>query len=313
MRDIVIIGGGLSGLSAAYELEQLGVPYRLIEVKKRLGGSLMTTRREGFLMDDGPFAFHLPPDWPLLTELGLSDALYTVTSPAGKPWQAFKGGTASLTDALAQRLTGTVIRRMAVSSIGQLDNRFTLCMENGLMWDAGALIVAAPARHVERMFRTLRPAISERLLDYPYDTILRVAFGVQCEAFQPPGKRIWDMAIPYYYETDHPERVPPGGLLLQLAFRCKAGEMPTPDALLATLRRRLKLPEVITSAVTYWPEADPLAPFSPGHEANMAAIESQLPEGVALIGSDYSHPNLATRVEQGRAAARRIAAWAAGG
>ncbi len=313
IRDVVIIGGGLSGLSAAYELELRGVPYRLIEVKKQLGGSLCSTRREGFLMDDGPFAFHLPAEWPLLTELGLSDSLYPLTSPAGKSWQVFKEGTASLVNALAGRLTGTIIHRMAVSSIGQLDERFTLCMENGLMWDAGALIVAAPARHAERMFRTLRPEVSQRLAGFPYDTVVRVGIGVRREAFQHPGRRIWDMAVAYYYETDHPDRVPSDGLLIQLGLRFQAGQIPTPDELITMLQSRLNLPEIVTNVVTHWPEADPLAHLSAGYEANMRTIETLLPPGVALIGSDYRQTDLVGRVEQGRAAARRIAAWAAGG
>lgn len=48
MRDVVIIGGGLSGLAAAYELEKHNVDYTLIEVKRELGGSIRTLKKDDF-------------------------------------------------------------------------------------------------------------------------------------------------------------------------------------------------------------------------------------------------------------------------
>jgi monoamine oxidase len=45
--DVVIIGAGMSGLSAAHELEQLGFDCRVIEARDRVGGRVQTNRREG--------------------------------------------------------------------------------------------------------------------------------------------------------------------------------------------------------------------------------------------------------------------------
>ena len=42
MPDVIIIGGGLTGLSAAFELEKLGIAYTLIEVKGRLGSNIVS-------------------------------------------------------------------------------------------------------------------------------------------------------------------------------------------------------------------------------------------------------------------------------
>jgi hypothetical protein len=41
----------------------------------------------------------------------------------------------------------------------------------------------------------------------------------------------------------------------------------------------------------------------------MAALESLLPEGIALAGSDFNGLGLAERVAGGRNAARKVAAW----
>src|SRR5262245_17787663 len=129
MRDVVIVGGGLSGLAAAIELETLKIPYRLIEVKNRLGGSIATQQRDGFIFDTGAFAFPRAADWAFLAELGLEDAVMPINDWHLGRMVAFKQGTQMLTDALTERVNGTAIHRMAVSSLGDFEGRFALCME----------------------------------------------------------------------------------------------------------------------------------------------------------------------------------------
>lgn len=52
-RPVNIIGGGMSGLSAAYKLQQFGIPYELHERSAYWGGKLQTTQLEGFSLDHG--------------------------------------------------------------------------------------------------------------------------------------------------------------------------------------------------------------------------------------------------------------------
>jgi protoporphyrinogen oxidase len=307
MPNVVIIGGGLTGLAAAYELEQQQIPYTLIEVKERLGGSIATERRTGFLLDGGPMAIPGSGDWPFLAELGLADAVYRLPEQPGGDYFAFKEGTQTLVDALASHLTGQVMLRMAVSSVGRMDNHYTICLENGLMLTASALIVAAPARYAERMMRSLEPEIAERLADYRYDTIMRVSLGYRCEDIRLPLDLPWDVAMASAHWTDHPSRVPPDHLLIQLGIRIPPNRA-TPEALVATLQEQLGWPRPIAARVDYWPEADPLTCLVPGHQANMDAIARLLPERVALVGSDYRARRFEERVTQGREAAHKIGA-----
>ena len=60
--------------------------------------------------------------------------------------------------------------------------------------------------------------------------------------------------------------------------------------------------------VDYWPESHCLHEYLDNHAQVMQAIESRLPAGVALIGSDYNGSQVEVRVEHGRAAAQKIVA-----
>ena len=162
MRDVVVIGGGLSGLAACYELDKHDIRYTLIEVKERLGGSIDSQLDDGFVTDACAFAFAPIQDAELLNALGLGDAVFD-WAPGRR---GFRAGSGVLIDAMSRALTGGKLLRMAVSSIGRWKGRYTLCLENGMVLDAGSVIVAAPARYAERMFYNLAPEISSRLRDY---------------------------------------------------------------------------------------------------------------------------------------------------
>ncbi|MFW5748467.1 MAG: FAD-dependent oxidoreductase [Chloroflexota bacterium] len=314
MRDVVIIGGGLSGLAAAWELEQSGVSYTLIEVKPRLGGSIHTVRVNGFCFDSGPMAHHLtnPSGFEAyLVRLGLSEQV-TVTDDGRL---AFIHGTHTLVETLAAQITAPVMRRMAVSTLGIMEpDRYSICLENGMLLDARALIVAAPARYAERMFYTLTPEISHQLLDYRYDTITRISAGytgpgyADLNVMYPPDAPIADTS-----RLTHPARLPDaGGAIVQAALRIEPGEMPQdPVGELAALMRWPLNPDA--DHIATWTESDPVMWRMTDHIRRMTTIRALLPQGVALAGSDYVHsdgpPRLDERVQQGQTAADRVLAY----
>jgi oxygen-dependent protoporphyrinogen oxidase len=71
--SIVIVGGGISGLSTAYYLAKAGVSSTLIEKRPRLGGVIQTERIDGCLVEAGPDSFLAAKPWAieLIRELGL--------------------------------------------------------------------------------------------------------------------------------------------------------------------------------------------------------------------------------------------------
>jgi oxygen-dependent protoporphyrinogen oxidase len=77
MRRVAIIGGGLSGLAAAYQLAQEGIEFTLFEVSTRLGGIVETVHREGFVIERGPDSWVTEKPWAreLAIELGLESEI----------------------------------------------------------------------------------------------------------------------------------------------------------------------------------------------------------------------------------------------
>jgi oxygen-dependent protoporphyrinogen oxidase len=71
---VVIVGGGIAGLSAAYELAKAGIPHTLIEKQPRLGGVIETRQWEDCLLECGPDSFisAKPEAMALIQELGLA-------------------------------------------------------------------------------------------------------------------------------------------------------------------------------------------------------------------------------------------------
>src|SRR5260221_10082332 len=54
LRSVAIIGGGITGLTAAFYLKRKGVPVTVYEAGGRAGGVIQSSRQNGFLAQSGP-------------------------------------------------------------------------------------------------------------------------------------------------------------------------------------------------------------------------------------------------------------------
>jgi squalene-associated FAD-dependent desaturase len=91
-RRVVVVGGGLAGITAAIDLRDAGVEVTLLESRPRLGGAATSYARAGMMIDNGQHVFLRCCEsyQSLLARLGVTDSVaiqerfdVTVLSPGG--------------------------------------------------------------------------------------------------------------------------------------------------------------------------------------------------------------------------------------
>lgn len=104
---IAIIGGGIAGLAAAFELEKARatgaqVEYALFEARDRLGGSLASEIVDGAVLERGPDSFltEKPAAAELCRELGLGNDLIPSNDAARKTYVVVRNRLVALPDGL---------------------------------------------------------------------------------------------------------------------------------------------------------------------------------------------------------------------
>jgi oxygen-dependent protoporphyrinogen oxidase len=107
MKRIAIIGGGISGLAAAYTIDekrQSGTPveYVLFESAPRLGGVLVTDHVDDCLVEAGPDSFLTEKPWAadLCRKIGLGDQLIGSNDAERKTYIVVRGKLVVMPDGL---------------------------------------------------------------------------------------------------------------------------------------------------------------------------------------------------------------------
>jgi oxygen-dependent protoporphyrinogen oxidase len=81
--DVAIVGGGIAGLAAAYDLQARGLTVRVLEASARVGGVIATEHFDGWVIDGGPDSLLVqkPAAVALCRELGIADRLVSTLTP----------------------------------------------------------------------------------------------------------------------------------------------------------------------------------------------------------------------------------------
>ncbi len=99
MKKVAVIGGGISGLAAAYRLShsriarEEGLDISVYEAGKHFGGVIQTECRDGLLMEKGPESFITAKPWALelCKELGLESELIGTNEESRQSFILFRG------------------------------------------------------------------------------------------------------------------------------------------------------------------------------------------------------------------------------
>jgi oxygen-dependent protoporphyrinogen oxidase len=198
VTQVAVVGAGITGLAAAWELKRGGVEPVVFESEPRAGGAIVTERRDGFLVEGGPDGFlAAEPEIPLLAdEIGIADRLVgqlargsflwtgralepleegraaALLGIAGQPtgalsqgFKTFAGGMGQIVATLVERLgTASLRTATAVTGVVPTGTGYRVTSAGGAT-EVEGVILAAQAWTMARVLESLDVAPARRLND----------------------------------------------------------------------------------------------------------------------------------------------------
>jgi oxygen-dependent protoporphyrinogen oxidase len=163
---IAIIGGGIAGLTAAYELARLArggtnLEAVLFESSSRLGGLIDTIREGGFTVECGPDGWVSAKPWAreLAIELGLESELIHSNDATRKTWLYLNQRLVPMPDGLNMFVPATPVALAALTESGEASPFFTpaaIAAYRGESGRAAELLASIPAHDESIADFTLR-------------------------------------------------------------------------------------------------------------------------------------------------------------
>jgi oxygen-dependent protoporphyrinogen oxidase len=195
MSRVVVIGGGIAGLVAAYEASRRGADVVLCEAAPRAGGVIMTERTQGCLLEGGPDGFLVGANEipELCAELGIADRIVGQERrdvllweggklerlPPGKAAQVLelqageaeasrwfitlKDGLGTLVDALTGQLEARVRLKSPVGRLARAGSGFALGLPGNEVLEADAVVLAVPSAAAASLARDIDMQLSALL------------------------------------------------------------------------------------------------------------------------------------------------------
>lgn len=179
MKRIAIVGGGIAGLTAAYELSRLAssgvaVEAALFEAAPRLGGIVETVREGGFVIECGPDAWVTEKPWAreLAEELGLGDEIMPSNDATRKTYVLMDRQLKAMPDGM---------RMMVPSNLAALDHSDLFSAEAKRAFhdevDRAAELKANPPQQDESVANFVQRHFGDEVLEKIGAPLLRGVFG----------------------------------------------------------------------------------------------------------------------------------------
>ena len=340
----VVVGAGLTGLAAAWELTRAGADVVVLESERRAGGVVLTERRDGFLVEGGPDGFLVSEGdiQALARELGLGDRLVDQLARGATLWtgrqleplaegraaellgiqvptdvggfRSFAGGMAELTEALVSRLGPIIRTAQGVTGIAPTARGWRLAVTGGSHVEAEAVILAVPAWAAARLVAAAGVLEARQLDDVVYAPSITVSLAYRSEqitgaregtGFVRAADADGSVRACTYSWRKYPARAPQGFALVR-AFLGPVDGDPA-----AVAHGELCGILGVTGAplwgrAFHWSRALPR--YQPGHAERVARVRERLHRlaPLDLAGAAFDGAGVSACVKSGREAARRV-------
>jgi protoporphyrinogen oxidase len=343
---VLVVGAGIAGLAAAWELtREGGCDVTVLESERRAGGVIVTEQVEGCIVEGGPDGFLAgEPELPALAqELGIGDRLVSQQARGTALWngkelvrldegraaallgidatkaevaagfRSFAGGMADPVAALAQRLAGTLRFAQGVAGLVRHGKGWRVAITGGSAQEADAVVLALPAYTAGRLLEAVGVTHGRVLAGVVYVPSITLSLAYRVTQITKPldgagfvVESPEQIRACTYASSKFPGRAPAGDVLLRVYLP------PTNDdpAKIAHAHVATILGirgEPLWSRVFYWNRGLPrYRAHHAEHVADARKRLSRLPP-IAIAGAGYDGAGVSACVRSGRDAGRLIA------
>jgi len=344
---VIVVGAGIAGLAAAWELMKAGQDVTILESERRPGGVILTERVDGFLVEAGPDGFLAgEPELPALAEeagignrvieqqargtalwsggklqpidAGQAAVLLGIEAEASEVeagFRSFASGMGELIAAISQRLSGSLHLAQGVAGLARDGTRWRLAIAGGSAHDADGIVLALPAYTAGHMLQSVGVTGARELAEVVYAPSVTVSLAYAREQIGRPltgAGFVVDAPSPDHIRacTYASQKFPgraPPGHALLRAYLGPTDEHPAKLA-------REQLATILDirgaplwSRTFYWNRGLPR--YRPPHAESVAAARQRLARlpPLAIAGAGYDGAGVSACVRSGRAAGRLIA------
>ena len=342
--SVAVVGAGIAGLSAAWELTRAGAEVTVLDSERRVGGVVVTERRDGFIIEGGPDGWlaaepHIPA---LAEELGIGSHVVGQTAKGSLLWNgstferleegraatllgiqarleqvkagfaSFAGGMGELTDALAARVNGRVQTPRGVTEITPARAGWRLAVTGGMVVDADAVVLALPMYAAAPLLEAAGVTGARHLAEAVYSPSLTASLAYRENQVGRPlegtgyvSPSSTTIRAVTFSSQKFPGRAPSGHVLLRAFLGPIEGD-PAVDAH-RELRGVLSISgRPMWTRAFFWSRGIPRYPQ--GHAERVAAVRQGLERlaPLAIAGAGVDGSGVSACVKSGREAARAV-------
>jgi oxygen-dependent protoporphyrinogen oxidase len=342
----LVVGAGIAGLAAAWELVRGRCDVTILESERRAGGLIDTERVDQFLVEGGPDGFlagetELPA---LATELGIGDRVISQRAGGTALWsgrvlepidegraaallgiearsteiaagfRSFAGGMGEPVAALVDRLSGSLRFAHGVAGLVSHRDGWQVAITGGSAHDADAVVLALPAYTAGRLLEAVGVAGGRALAEVVYLPSITISLAYRenqiGQALQGAGFVVAADTVRHLRACTYASKKfagrAPPGFHLLRAFLTAGDGDPAVQAH-EELAAILGIEGApLWSRTFYWNRGLPR--YRPRHTEHVASVRQRLARlpPLAIAGAGYDGAGVSACVRSGRAAGKEV-------